>query len=119
MSRISGSTPSVRPPPSPEKVRWRLFAPCEESDSRWVPFSKVRGLERATTACSPSSSSILCLRLASAVFADLLPLGMSVQPDIPICVSALPPLSANARTLFRSCRDQTSACSFLISRRGC
>ena len=66
---------------------------------------KARGLERAITARFPSSSSILCLRLASAVLADMPTLGMSVQPDIAIFVAALPRSSAKARRrLLRSCR---------------
>ena len=68
---LSARTPSVRPPSLSPKVRWRFFAPCEEPDSRWVPLSKERRLEHAI-ARSPSSSSIFCLRLASAVFADSL-----------------------------------------------
>ena len=82
-------------------------------------FYKARGLERAISARSPSSSSILCLRFASAVFADLPPLGMSVQPDIPISVSALPPSSVKARRLFAHAGGQTSASSFRMSKRGC
>jgi len=64
----------------------RIFAPCEESDSRMVLISKARGAECAATAVHS-------------------PPGMSVQPDIPVFVSALPPLSAKAkRMFFRSCR---------------
>jgi len=46
----------------------RMFAPCEESDSRMVFISKARGVERAVAAVHSSP-------------------GMSVQPDIPIVVS--------------------------------
>ena len=43
-----------------------MFAPCEESDSRMVLLLNARGIERSSH-------------------------GMSVQPDILICVSTLPP----------------------------
>ena len=67
------------------KGEMEVFRPTRESDSHWVLISRVRGLERTATAVR-------------------LPLGMSVQPDIPICVSALPPSSAKARRIFRPCR---------------
>ena len=75
-----------------------MFTLCEESHSRMVLISRARGIECAATAV-PSSP------------------GMSVQPDIPIFVSALPLSSAKARR--RHAAGQRSACSFPMSGRGC
>jgi len=35
MVALAARTPSIFPPPSPAKARWRIFAPCEERNS-WV-----------------------------------------------------------------------------------
>ena len=71
----------IHPPHSLASVSWRIFAPCEESDSHMVLISNARGAERAATAVH-------------------LPPGMSVQPDILIFVSAPPPSSAKVRKMF-------------------
>jgi len=55
------------PPPSLANASRRIFAPCEESDSRMVLLSRERRVECVVTARSPS--------------------GMSVQPDISIFVT--------------------------------
>ena len=90
-------------------------------------YSSTPCLQVQIGGCSPQARSltpagVLILRVRGikrgATAVRLSP-GMSVQPDIPFCVSALPPWSAKARRkLFCSCDGQTSACSCFVGVRG-
>ena len=91
-SCVSSSYTLFSPPPLPTKARWSFFPHLRSLVSR-----ARRPEPSAATVCSS--------------------LGMSFEPDIPICVSAPPPSSAKARRLLRSCK--TSAYSFSISGRVC
>lgn len=129
----------IHPPPSLASASRRIFAPCEESNSRRVLISRARVIERANITVRSSS-------------------GMSAQPDIPFFVTTLSPsqddgflegldespsrllqptvrlfnqmhCSLSARRLrrlqrrgggfFAHAEVQTSACSFRMSGRGC
>ena len=89
------------PPPSLASASRRIFAPCEESDSRTVLISNAKRIEYAATVVRSSPE-------------------MSVPPDIPISFRRrLRRLQRRGGGFFAHAKGQTSACSFPMSGRGC